>query len=88
MEIMKAKVRKLEATVKELLKCKDKELQVIKEDQVDHHEVQENEVSVHEQHWLPANRRQNLLFNVALFVDLGRISLTMSGQCYTSKYFT
>ena len=33
LEVMRAKVRKLEATVKEL--------QVIKEDQVDHHEVHE-----------------------------------------------
>jgi len=48
LDIMRAKIRKLEATVKanseELLMFKHKELQMFKNDQVDHHETQENDV--------------------------------------------
>merc|ERR1712004_460904 len=47
LEFMRAKIRKLEATVKamsEKLLAKDKELQVFKNDQVDQNEAQENEV--------------------------------------------
>ena len=43
LEVMRAKIRKLEATVKELL-IKNEELQVTKNDRVDHHEAQENDV--------------------------------------------
>ena len=54
LEVLKAKIRKLETTVKakteelllkdEELMSKTKELQMIKNDEVDHHESQENEV--------------------------------------------
>ena len=42
LEVMRAKIRKLEVTVR--AKTEDEELRMIKNDQVDHHEIQENDV--------------------------------------------
>ena len=44
LEVMRAKIRKLEVTVR--AKTEDEELRMIKNDQVDHHETQENDVRV------------------------------------------
>ena len=41
-KVMRAKIRKLEVSVR--AKTEDEELRMIKNDQVDHHEIQENDV--------------------------------------------